>query len=127
MKKLILLYNFSGERLSGVKLSAVSVKALTKEIAKADYGKRLGSLAELKGYENAESGELTDFDDELLMMCGFGSEDIDMLLKSLRKHGVGRVALKAIITDTNKDWTSGELYRAVKEDHEEMLRRRQQQ
>ena len=127
MKKQILAYNFSGERLSGVKLAAVSVKAVTREIAKADYGKKLGCLAGIKGFEDAADTEHEDFQEELLLMCGLSGEDIEMLIRSLRKYGVGRVALKAILTETNTEWTSCELYRAVKQDHEEMLRRRQQQ
>lgn len=127
MKKQILLYNFNTERLSGVRLSAVSVKAITKEIEKSEYGKKLGFLAGINGYEDNDTGRVDDFSEELLIMCGFSGADIETFIKALRKHGVGRVALKAILTDTNIDWTSSELYRAVKQDHEEMLRRRPQQ
>ena len=60
-----------------------------------------------------------------VLMSGFDSGDIDMLIKSLRKYGVGRVALKAIVTETNINWSSIDLYEAIKADHEEMQRRTQ--
>ncbi len=125
MKKLILLYNFSGERLSGVKRSAALLRAAVKEIPKESYGQKLGYLAEVKGYERQEPDSQESFDEEMLIMSGFTGDDIEMLIKSLHRHGVGRIALKAIITQTNIEWTSTQLYRAVREDHEEMMRRRQ--
>ena len=54
------------------------------------------------------------------VMSGFTRNDIDELIRSLKKHGVGRVDLKAIVTPTNSLWDCVRLYKAVKADHEEM-------
>lgn len=123
MKKLVLLYNFSGERLSGVKRSLVPLKAAAKEVDKALYGEKLGYLLGIEGY-TASGASAENFDEELLVMSGFDRQDIDELIRFLRKYGVGRVALKAIVTNTNIDWSSSELYYAVKADHEEMQKQR---
>ncbi len=124
MKKIVLLYNFSEERLQGVKRSLIPIRAMAKTVEKADYNKKLGRLVGLEGYEGGEGGDVQDFDEELLVMYGFDSGDIDLLIRSLRKYGVGRVALKAIVTGTNIDWNSYELYCAVRADHEEMQKNR---
>lgn len=123
MKKKVLLYNFSGERLNGVKRSLIPIKAVAQEVDKALYGEKLGYLLEVDGY-TASGAAAENFDEELLVMSGFDGGDIDELIRSLRKYGVGRVALKAIVTGTNIDWSSSELYYAVKADHEEMQKRR---
>ncbi len=126
MKKIVLLYNFSGERLAGVKKALVSVKAMPKEVAKADYGEKLGYLAEITGY-TAGGTAADDFDEEMLVMCGFQRRDLEILLMTLRKYVSGGVALKVMITETNAAWNSCELYHAVKADHEEMQRNRPQE
>lgn len=126
MKKIVLLYNFSEERLQGVKRALVPLKALAKEIPSEQFGQKLGFLIGAEGYEADMNPEAEPFSDEMLVMYGFDSGDIDMLLRSLRKYGVGRVALKAVITPTNIDWNSSELFFAVKADHEEMQKLRSQ-
>ncbi len=123
MKKMILAYNFSEERLSGVKRSAVAVRAVVKAVPAESFGEKIGHLIGIPGYEQEGAAPDGSFSDEMLLMSGFDSADIDMLIKALRKYGVGRVALKAIVTETNTGWSSTELYAAVKADHEEMQKR----
>ena len=123
MKKIILAYNFTPDRLSGVKRSAVSVKASVKVVGKEEYGQKLGFLAGVQGYTAHDALTEGSFDDEMLLMCGFENGDIDTFIKALRKHGVGKVGLKAILTQTNVEWNSTELYEAIMEDHREIQRR----
>ncbi len=123
MKKLILVYGFEEERLSRLKRAAAPLRFTIKTVQQSDYGQKLGYLIGAEGYESSPS-EQTEIIDEMLLMSGFTSADIDMLLMAMRKHGVGRVALKAVVTPTNIDWNSIELYHAVKEDHEAMTGRK---
>ena len=44
----------------------------------------------------------------------------DMLLAGLRRAGVPRIALKAVLTEHNSDWTFYHLYQELKEEHETM-------
>lgn len=48
--------------------------------------------------------------DELLVLCGFTDERLDELLANLKKAGVPRTSLKAVVTETNAQWTVYELY-----------------
>lgn len=122
--KTVLLYNFSGERLSQVKMAVTLSKAASKVVEKESFCQKIGYLIDAEGYEKCDAGECEDFDDELLVMSGFGSGDIDTLIKALRKCGAGRVALKAIVTPTNIGWNGVQLFKAVKEDHERMYGRK---
>lgn len=48
--------------------------------------------------------------DELLILCGFTDERLDELLARLKKAGVPRTVLKAVVTESNAQWTVYELY-----------------
>ena len=120
--KTVLLYNFSGERLTQVRMAVTLARAVSILIEKENFCRTLGYLIGAECYEKCRDTVCDDFDEELLVMYGFDSKDIDTLIKALRKCGAGRLALKAIVTPTNIDWNGAQLYKAVKEDHEMMNR-----
>ena len=126
MKEIVLLYNFTDrERLMKVKQALMPLGFRLKAVAKEDYGKPVGMLAGVKGME--ETGDETPYegpglDDEMAIMAGFTSTQIDAFIKALRKKGVGRIDYKAVLTPYNKDWDSVALYREIKKEHEAMTR-----
>lgn len=105
-----------------------------KNIAPEQVTQQIGYLVGMDGYEaqeaaggNAggsgnESGGtgLPVIGEEVLVMHRFSSGRIDELLKNLRKAGVPRIALKAIVTESNCAWTFYQLYEELKEEHEKM-------
>ena len=120
MKKTVLLFNFDENRLPLVKRAVMPLKTGIKVVEKKNFNQVLGYLAEISGFQVIEGEAEETFDDEMLVMSGFTRNDIDELIRSLKKHGVGRVDLKAIVTPTNSLWDCVRLYKAVKADHEEM-------
>ena len=120
MKKTVLLFNLDENRLPLVKRAVMPLKTGIKVVDKKDFNQVLGYLAEIPGFQIIEGEAAETFDDEMLVMAGFTRNDIDELIRSLKKHGVGRVDLKAILTPTNSLWDCVRLYKAVKADHEEM-------
>ena len=103
MKELAMFYNFSDERLRKAKFALMPLKIQVKKVEKEDDG--------------------DGFDEEMIVMHNFTNKTIDSLIKALNKCGVGRVPLKAVITPTSKDWDSLTLIKALKADHEEMLKK----
>lgn len=120
MKKMVLLYHFSQDRLQGIRRSLLPLRVLAREVSPEDYAQPIGALVEAEGFQRTEAAAAETFDEEMLVMYGFNSADLDIFLKMLRKNGVGRIALKAVVTKTNIHWSSTELYRAVRADHEAM-------
>ncbi len=57
---------------------------------------------------------------EILVMHNFTSRRIDELLLNLRRAGVPRIALKAVVTEHNSRWTFYHLYEEIKKEHEAM-------
>ena len=59
-------------------------------------------------------------DQEMLVMHQFTGRRIDALLAAMRKAGVPKIALKAIVTESNCDWKFCELYEELKKEHAAM-------
>ncbi|MCH5297524.1 MAG: DUF3783 domain-containing protein [Ruminococcus sp.] len=124
MNEIALFYNFSEERMRKARFALLPLKIKTKIVSKSEYNQPLGYIAGIKGIEPVETEfDGTGFDEEMIVMHNFTSKTVDILIKALNKCGVGRVPLKAVITPTNKDWNSVQLFEAVKADFEEMSKK----
>ena len=67
-----------------------------------------------------DSSRKMDFSDEMAIMAGFSSAQIDAFIHALRKKGVGRIDYKAVLTPYNMKWDSVQLYEEIKKEHEMM-------
>lgn len=129
MKETVLLYNFKEkDRLMKIRQALLPLGFRVRLVEKEDYGKPLGTLAGVKGMEEltfaTDAGENSagakGFDDEMAVLAGLTSSQVDAFIKALRKKGVGRIDYKAILTPVNKNWDSLHLYHEIKKEHEAM-------
>lgn len=92
-----------------------------RNIGPDQVNQTVGYLAGVPGYEeNADAGELPAIGEEMLVLKQFSSRRIDELLLNLRKAGVPRISLKAVLTEHNCGWTFYALYEELREEHEKM-------
>lgn len=77
--------------------------------------------------EQGKQSALPVIQEEMLVMHGFTGRRIDELLLGLRKAGVPKVELKAIVTESNAGWTFYHLYEEIKEEHERMKQMEKEQ
>ncbi|MBS6645619.1 MAG: DUF3783 domain-containing protein [Clostridiaceae bacterium] len=92
-----------------------------KNIAPEQVNQQVGYLAGLPGFEEQSmAGELPAIKEEVLVLKNFTSQDIDVLLQHIKKAGLPRIALKAVLTESNSKWTFYQLYQEIKEEHEVM-------
>lgn len=118
----VLLYNFRDPvrkaRIRG-RLEQKGVRVL--EILPTELHHSLGALLGLPGFDR-ESGPWLgrSFDEEMLVMFGFQGTMLRDFLAFFREEGLPPVALKAMITPTNVNWTSLALHEALKEEHERL-------
>ncbi len=61
----------------------------------------------------AASAPAAPVSEPMLILCGFSSPQLDKILTSLRKAGVPRSCLKAVLTPANAEWTLSALYREL--------------
>lgn len=111
-------------KLKGVLVRmGIRIKNVTEEQAGVTVGELLGLAAYSASGQSLVAEEKTlpvQMDQELLVMYKFTGRRLDELLLNLRKAGVSKVELKAIVTDTNIGWTLGQLYREIKDEHDKM-------
>lgn len=92
-----------------------------KNISPDQAGQKVGYLAGMPGFEEEpETGEILPVKEEMLVMKNFTSSRVDELLANLRKAGVPRIALKAVVTEQNSRWTFFELYEELQKEHAAM-------
>ncbi len=121
-------------KLKGVLVRmGVRIKNVTAEQAGETVGALLGLPGYAPGQQEAETQEAESqtaeyevekasavLNEEILVMHKFSSQRLDELLLNLRKAGVPKIELKAVVTDANAGWTFARLYEEIKEEHDKM-------
>ena len=121
----VLYYNPGTPQTQGhvMKLKSVLVRMgiRIKNVSADQVGQTVGYLAGLPGFEEMPNeGELPVLDREMIVFRQFSSGRLDQLLANLRKAGVPRIDLKAVLTEHNCQWTFAKLYEELAEEHEKM-------
>ena len=117
----VLLYNLNNEKGRQIRFLLVRLGMRIRVIEKEDYGKPLGVLAGMKDVmlEN-EDAPVEDFDEEMMVLYRFSDKRLDAFLQGMRKEGIERVDLKAVLTPTNCRWNSWQLFQEIQEEHRTM-------
>lgn len=129
MRETVLLINFQdAKQLREIKMILLSMKIKMKTVEKKDYLQKIGYLAELKEMEAVQEvydGE--ELEKEMMIFANLREAQLEQILYRIRKNGVKKVDYKAILTDTNKDWTVPQLYEELAGEHEKMKKNNVQQ
>ncbi len=100
----------------------IKIKSLTPERC----AMRIGYLAGIEGFDReALPGQeklLSHMKEEMLIFSGLSDETLDIFLESLKRAGVPRIGLKAIVTETNAKWTPCELYLHLQMEREQLTK-----
>lgn len=114
-----LLYNFNEEKLKMIKMVCMMMQVRFKEVARAEYEQPLGALLGISGIENhGEVYQGEEFQEEMLVLHGFDGSKLQKFLIALQRVGVGRIELKAMITENNKSWNGLALYEELCQERE---------
>ena len=123
MTEMVLFYTPENtERTRKLKGIFVRLGIRIRNISPEQMGETVGFLAGLEGYGPAEAGE--DFpapEEEMLVMKNFTSRKIDELILAIRKAGLKKIELKAVVTPTNAGWTFYKLYEEIREERRQVL------
>lgn len=125
MRATVLLYNIRD--IGRESLIRNALRSLGHDIVyvdQKDYLKPIGTLAGEKLFLTVEKVyEGPQMEDMMLVMAGMDGHQVDEVLEALRESGAGRIPYKAVLTETNKFWTSMMLYEELKKEHEEFMKR----
>ena len=125
MSETVLLYNLAGTE-AGRRLKPVLLKMRIRIriVEPESYQLPIETLIGGKGAAGAEkapkAGMSTAIPEPMLVMEGFSERRLDQLLAEMRRHKVPPIALKAIVTAHNREWSSVMLYKELKKEHEAM-------
>ena len=112
--------NGNESRIAKLKAVFVRMGIRIKNVSGDQMNQTVGYLAGFDGFEEQPEGECPAVEEEILVMKNFSNKRIDELLMNLRRSGVSKIALKAVITDTNSKWSFYELYQELKKEHDTM-------
>lgn len=120
----VLLYNLTGSRAAAIdrRLAGMGVRAI--HVAPTDYTRPLGALLGLPGFPDSDALCLGGFRDEMLVMFAFHGTMMQDFLAWFRTEGLSPVALKAVATPTNLQWTSLALHEELAKEHAWFLQNR---
>ncbi len=81
-----------------------------RPVAEGELGLPVGRLAGLPGYEEAGAVPAEPVDEPVLVLCRLPGRQLDLTLQLLRRAGVPRTVLKAVLTESNAPWSFRALY-----------------
>lgn len=111
----ILLYNLSSSKGFKIEKLCKRLHIEPVHIKKEEYGYRLGYLCGLS--EEKAGNETKDaISEEMLVMAGFTEELLEKFLKEYRLMHIEPILLKAVLTESNKEWASIDLYKELVEE-----------
>lgn len=110
-RSVVLLYNFQGEKLKTIKMVCMMMQIKFREVVKEEYNQPLGALLGLPDIEAlADSHQGEELSEEMILLYGFDGSKLQNFLTALQRGGVGRIDLKAMLTENNKTWSGLALY-----------------
>ena len=112
----VLIYNCSGPQFSKMRQIFAMLRLLMRQVTPDKYELTLKELVAGTGEPLPEGGE--PIAENMLVFCGMGSALLNQVLEILRLSKLPPIQLKAVMTDTNQDWNSKQLY-------EELLKEQQ--
>ncbi len=119
----VLMYNCSGEQWAKLRQIFLMLRVRIRPVEADQYGL---TLEDLLSRSEEESPVEEEFSDPMLVFCNLPHEKLDHLLTAMGRAGLPRIALKAMLTPTNRTWTSQQLWTELRREHEAMQAQRQQ-
>ncbi len=119
----VLMYNCDDEQWSKLRQIFLMLRVRIRPVEADQYGL---TLEDLLGRSEEKAPVEEEFSDPMLVFCNLPHEKLDHLLTAMGRAGLPRIALKAMLTPTNRTWTSQQLWTELRREHEAMQAQRQQ-
>ena len=113
----VLMYNCNDEQWAKLRQIFLMLRVRIRPVEADQYGL---TLEDLLGRSEEKSPVEEEFSDPMLVFCNLPHEKLDHLLTAMGRAGLPRIALKAMLTPTNRTWTSQQLWTELRREHEAM-------
>ena len=109
------MYNCSGPEFSKLRQIFAMLRLRMRPVEPERYHVPLIQLAQGKG---EPAGEEAPLPEAMLVFCGLGDALLHQVLEVIRVAKLPPIPLKAVLTETNREWTSLQLYEELKKERE---------
>ena len=116
-RPMLLIFNFSDARLSKLRFLCMKLGLAVKAVPEADFGQPVSALCGLTEKTDAASIE-EPFTEEMMIFCHMDHAAVNRFLQTARQLRFAPVALKAMLTPTNAEWTPVRLVSELREERE---------
>lgn len=99
----IFLFNLDTPKGAKLRRMCLPLKIRTRPVPKENFSLPLSALAAGEQASSAPTEEQL-FPDEMLLLTDFSGPQLNALLEGFRRSHIPPVALKAVLTQTNRDW-----------------------
>ena len=120
-QKRLLIFNMDESKAALIRTLCGNLNVRLVRRYRPQYGESIGALAGIPTFQITNQpyrGE--DFQNEMMVMCGFKPDELDVFLKAYREVGIPPVWLKATVTPHNMTWSAAQLYRELAEEHRQL-------
>lgn len=118
MQETVLLYNIdkseAGKAIISI-LEKLNVKVII--VKSSDLMNPIGHLLGEEGFERGTEPLEKIPQDDMMVMAGFEDKQVDILLQIFQEANIPFIPLKAIVTQTNINWTFMKLLNSVKTEY----------
>ena len=121
MQETVLLYNI--DKTDAGKAIISILEKLNVEVIIVKSSDLMSPIGYILGADNFEHGTeaLTEIpQDDMMVMAGFEDKQVDLLLQIFKEANIPFIPLKAIVTQTNVNWTFMQLLKNVKTEYMEL-------
>lgn len=120
MRPTILTFNLNEARLSKLRFICMKLGLLVNPVPAEDFCQPVSALCGLT--EPVEASPTEAFPEEMLIFCHMDNGAVNRFLQTAKQMRYAPVALKAILTPTNADWTPVQLCAELKDERAAVLR-----
>ena len=124
MTPLLLTYNLDFATTEKLSALCADMGISIREVKPFEYNLPIGALAGLPFAGPGQFSVSPALPGEMLVICHMLSDQLDALLAGMRKAGIPKIALKAVLTPNNVTWNSVKLYEELAREHEAMNKRK---
>ncbi len=114
MRPTILTFNLNENRLSKLRFLCMKLGVAVKPVPAEDFCQPISALCGLS--EPVEASPAEAFAEEMLIFCHMDNALVNRFLQTAKQMRFAPVALKAILTPTNAEWTPVQLCRELKDE-----------
>ena len=119
MRPTILAFNLNDARLSKLRFLCMKLSILVRDVPAVDFSQPIGALCGLA--DRAETDAAEAFPEEMLVFCHMDNAAVNRFLQTAKQMRYAPVALKAILTPTNAEWTPVQLCDELKQERQAVM------